>query len=428
MGGIAPRGRRLLSGHGDAPSAPCVFAANGHRLGGRTDVEDRASERGRRIRSRGRRARARPRGPGRTNDIALAPANDNTPDQPTASAAHITFAAQAHIDGSASAEQQLEPLSDLDANETDTDGEAAPQAIADREPTVAGGWLAQPGPTLWPETGEAAESFASFGDEESRPPPANLPTPDPLEDPAADEFLRDSVPANSSEAAPREESGMTAGVIDVQPPSAGLTVPVSPRSTSAGFVSDDTAPRDEDVVTMRALEPPAVQLNGPMPVEVEAVLPSPSTADAIGQRPMPSREAKTISPGAGPYSAPLRPSALDRLPPTPTPGIVFPEAYLQWNRILVEHCLLGVPDRTGPIYLSGTPTILPQRWRASRESFSVLRTPRRFHRCRFPGILDCCSAGNRETLGAGSVGIRWRAALSWFPDALGAGRLPYALG
>jgi hypothetical protein len=109
---------------------------------------------------------------------------------------------------------------------------------------------------------------------------------------------------------------------------------------------------------MRAPEPPAVQLNEPMTVEVEAVLLSPSTAEIIGQRPMPAREAKTIPSGAGPYSAPPRPSALDRLPPTPTPGIVFPEAYLQWNRTLVEHCLLGVPDRTGPTYLSGTPTIL----------------------------------------------------------------------
>ena len=295
---------------------------------------------------------------GRTNDVALAAANGNTPDQLTASPAQITFAAQAHTDGPASAEQQLEPFPDLDANETDTDIEAAAQAIADREPTVTGGWLAQPGPTLWPATGEAPESFASFADEESRPPPANVPTPDPLEDPAADEFLRDSLPAISSEAAPPEESGITAGRIEAQPASAGLTVPVPPRSTSAGLVSDDAAPRNEDVITMRAPEPPAVQLNGPMPVEVEAVPPSPSTADAIGQRPMPSREAKTISPGAGPYSAPPRPSALDRLPPAPTPGIVFPEPYLQWNRILVEHCLLGVPDRTGPTYLSGTPTIL----------------------------------------------------------------------
>ena len=94
-----------------------------------------------------------------------------------------------------------EPSSDLDANETDTDVEVARQAIADREPRVARGWPAQPGPTLWPEAGEAAESFASFGYEESRSPPANLPTHDPLEDPAVDEFLRDSLPADSSKTA-----------------------------------------------------------------------------------------------------------------------------------------------------------------------------------------------------------------------------------
>jgi hypothetical protein len=292
--------------------------------------------------------------PGRANDVALAPANSSIPDQSITSAAEAAFGAQAHIDRGASAEPQPEPLSDLGANETDTDIEAVPQATADREPTVAEGSLAQPGPTLWPETGEAAEPFTTLADEESRPPP----TPDPLEDHVADEFRPDSVPANSSEAVPAEEGGLTEGPFDAQPSSAGLTVPEPPISTSAGLVSEETAPRNEDVVIKRAPESPAAPLNGPMSVGTEAVPPSPSIADAIGERPVPSREAKPISPGAGAYSAPLRPPALDRRPPTPTPGIVFPEAYLQWNRILVEHCLLAVPDRAGPTYLSGTPTIL----------------------------------------------------------------------
>lgn len=293
---------------------------------------------------------------GRTNDVALAPVNSSIPDQSTASAAYATFSAQAPLERIASAEPQLEPLSDLGADETDTDIEAVPQGIADREPPVAEGWLGQPGPTLWPEAGEAGEPLSTLADEGSRPPSANLPQPDPLGDHAAAEFRPDSVPANSSDAVPAEEGGLTASAADVQGPSAALTVP--PRSTSASPAAEDTAPRNEEVVITRAPESPAAQLNGPMSVEAEAVLPSPSIADAIVQRPRPSREAKLISPGAGPYSAPLRPSALDRRPPTPTLGIVFPEAYLQWNRILVEHCLLGVPDGTGPTYLSGTPTIL----------------------------------------------------------------------
>ncbi|HUZ52464.1 MAG TPA: hypothetical protein VMU94_08025, partial [Streptosporangiaceae bacterium] len=236
--------------------------------------------------------------------------------------------------------------------------EAAPQAIAGREPTVAGGWPAQPEPTLGLAAGEAAKPFTSPADEESRPPPAKLPTRDTPEDHAPDEFLPDPGLANSSEAFPAEASGTIASPIGAQPPSAGLTVPAPPRFTAADVVSEDNVTRHEDVVDVRSPEAPAAQLSGPAPIEAEAVLPSPSTDDGTGQRPSASRETKPISAVAGPRSAPLRPSALDRPPPALTHNFALPEPYLQWNRILLEHCLLGVPDRTGPTYLSITPTIL----------------------------------------------------------------------
>lgn len=293
---------------------------------------------------------------GGTKDISRVPAHGNLPDQSASSAAHATFAAQAHIYRAVSTEPQLEPLPHPDANEMHIDVEAARHTIADREPTVAASWPARPEPTPVPAAGEAAVPFVSLSDEEPRPSPTKLPASDPPKDQAVADLLPDPAHANSSEAVPAEVSGTSAGPIGAQSPSDGPTIPVPPDLTAAPPVSEDKAPRPEGAVMLQSPEPSAPQLSEPMPIEGEAVLPSPCNADDTGQRPMPSPEAKPTSAGAGRHSAPLRPSALDRQPPTP--DIVFPEAYLQWNRILVEHCLLAVPDRAGPTYLSGTPTIL----------------------------------------------------------------------
>lgn len=59
-----------------------------------------------------------------------------------------------------------------------------------------------------------------------------------------------------------------------------------------------------------------------------------------------------------PRRAPSRPSALDTPKPRLRPDFALPDAYLRWNRIVAEQCLLQPGNRIGFAYLSITPTIL----------------------------------------------------------------------
>ncbi len=62
--------------------------------------------------------------------------------------------------------------------------------------------------------------------------------------------------------------------------------------------------------------------------------------------------------GSAPRRAVVRPSAHERPPPRITSGLALPDAYLRWNNVIAEHCLLQAGDRSDLAYLSITPRIL----------------------------------------------------------------------
>jgi hypothetical protein len=62
---------------------------------------------------------------------------------------------------------------------------------------------------------------------------------------------------------------------------------------------------------------------------------------------------------------PSRRPSIDRATPLLDPEFRLPEAYLKWNRVLADQCLLDRPRLNLPVYLSVTPMILASAWEAS---------------------------------------------------------------
>jgi hypothetical protein len=133
--------------------------------------------------------------------------------------------------------------------------------------------------------------------------------------------------------------------------------PVPPVSVSSTDRPSQQAARDEDPRQERSAETQAPDTDGWARAGSGVISAAESAEAAVAQHGSAATSEPISSAGESP---PLRSraSALERPLPRLTPRFSLPGPYLLWNRILLEHLLLGSSDRGGLAYLNITPRIL----------------------------------------------------------------------
>jgi hypothetical protein len=307
-----------------------------------------------------------------------------SPEAPSGSLAELSVT---EPNGGASAEEP--PAIGGLLPEVSSDGVEDPSA-----PSLSSDLTSVQGAQRWTDL-EGAQALQMVGEQEQEAPTSEDTAQEILDSQAPETgWDDDTVPATSEsetagDAAEEEAEALEADparLLDSQAPETGWdddTVPATSESEALGDAAEEEA---------EALEADPARLLDSQAPETgwdDDTVPATSESEALGDAAAEEAEALEVTKHASSTLAaaraervddarqgalrprtrnseqPRRRPSIERALPQPDPEFRLQEAYLKWNRVLADQCLLDRPRLHRTVYLSVTPMILAGAWEAS---------------------------------------------------------------